>query len=192
MKEVKKRKRFQRTWHLNDSRSSDLPSIMAKEEKNQQRNGSKPWMIYLRLCSILRKGRLCLENFSWKVRLKHGRELSKKKRRQEGQSCTWGAILIEFRKKFIPAVIREKREEKFMNLKQRNLTVAEDEEKFTQLSKYAPEMVNTENKLKRHFQQGLTVKIQDALVTANVETYTTVVKMAQRIENSKAKEKIWQ
>ena len=74
-----------------------------------------------------------------------------------------------------------------MNLKQRNLTVAEYEEKFTQLSKYAPEIVNTEKKRKRHFQQGLTVEIQDALVTANVETYTAVVKIAQRIEDSKAK-----
>ena len=74
-----------------------------------------------------------------------------------------------------------------MNLKQRNLTVAEYEEKFTQLSKYAPEIVNTEKKRKRHFQQGLTLEIQDALVTANVETYAAVVEIAQRIEDSKAK-----
>ena len=63
--------------------------------------------------------------------------------------------------------------------------MAEYEEKFTQLSKYAQKIVNTETKRKRDFQQGLTVEIQDVLVTANVETYAAVVKMAQKKEDSK-------
>ena len=93
----------------------------------------------------------------------------------------------EFRKKYILAVFREKREYEFMYLKQRTLTVTEYEEKFTRLSKYAPEMVNTKAKIRRRFQQGLTIEIQDALVTARVETYAELVEMAQRIEDSKAK-----
>ena len=35
--------------------------------------------------------------------------------------------------------------------------------------------------------QGLNVEIQDALVTARVDTYAEIVKMAQRIENNKVK-----
>ena len=58
---------------------------------------------------------------------------------------------------------------------------------FTKLSKYAPEMVNTDTKRKRHFLQGLNVKIQDALVTARVDTYSEMVEIAQRIKNCKAK-----
>ena len=65
--------------------------------------------------------------------------------------------------------------------------MTEYEEKFTRLSKYAPEMVNTEVKRMRRFQQGLIVEIQDALVIARVETYAEKVEMAQRIEDSKAK-----
>ena len=48
-------------------------------------------------------------------------------------------------------------------------------------------MVNTEVKRMRHFQQGLTKEIQDASVTARVEKYAELVKMAQRIEDSKTK-----
>ena len=57
----------------------------------------------------------------------------------------------EFKKKYIPAVFWEKREEEFVYLKQRTMSVMEYEEKFTRLSKYAPEMVNTEAKRRRRF-----------------------------------------
>ena len=98
-----------------------------------------------------------------------------------------GAFLVEFRKNFIPAVVQEQREEEFMNLKQRSLTVAQYEMQFTKLSKYTPEMVNTDTKRKKRFPQGLDVDIQDALVTANIGTYVKMVEMAQRIENSKTR-----
>ena len=106
---------------------------------------------------------------------------------QEGVQHTWDKFLKEFRKKYIPAVLQEKREKEFMYLKKRTLSVTEYEEKFTRLSKYAPEMVNTETKRRRHFQRGLTVEIQDALVTAKMETYAKLVEIAQRIEDSKVK-----
>ena len=35
----------------------------------------------------------------------------------EGTPCTWATFLMEFRKKFIPEVIKKKREEEFMSLK---------------------------------------------------------------------------
>ena len=100
---------------------------------------------------------------------------------------TWAIFLMEFRKKFIPEVTKEKREEEFMSLKQKSLTVAQYELQFTRLSKYAPEMVNTEVKHRRKFLQGLNVEIQDALVTVRVGTYAELVEMEQRLESSQAK-----
>ena len=44
---------------------------------------------------------------------------------------------------------------KFLELKQNKLSVAEYEAKFTKLSRFVPEFVNTEEKLERRFQQGL-------------------------------------
>ena len=94
----------------------------------------------------------------------------------------------EFRKKkYISTVLQEKKDEEFMYLKQRTMSEIEYEEKFIRLSKYVPEMVNTVAKRRRCFQQGLTMEIQNALVTARVETYAEMVEMAQRIEDSKAK-----
>ena len=57
---------------------------------------------------------------------------------QEGRLHNWDEFLGEFRKKYIPAVLREKREEDFVYLKQRTMSVMEYEEKFTRLSKYTP------------------------------------------------------
>ena len=93
-------------------------------------------------------------------------------------------FLMKFRKKFIPEVTKEKRDEEFMSLKQKSLTVTQYELQFTRLSKYAPEMVNTEVKRRRRFLQGLNVEIQDALVTARVETYAELVEIAQRLKSS--------
>ena len=76
-----------------------------------------------------------------------------------------------------------------MYLKQRAMTVTQYELQFIWLSKYAPEMVNTESKRRRRFLQGLNVEIQDALVTAKIDTYVEVVEMTQRIEDNKAKVK---
>ena len=50
-------------------------------------------------------------------------------------------------------------------------------------------MVNTEEKRRKHFLQGLKVEIQDALVTAIVDTYAELVELVQRVEDSQAKEK---
>ena len=88
--------------------------------------------------------------------------ITEEKWNQKDRPHNWDEFLGEFRKKYISVVLREKREEEFVYLKQRTMSVMEYEEKFTRLSKYAPEMVNTEAKRRRRFQQGLTVEIQDA------------------------------
>ena len=57
----------------------------------------------------------------------------------------------EFKSKFIPLIACEKREEEFINLKQRVMTVVEYEMAFSKLSKYTPDMVNTEVKRRKRF-----------------------------------------
>ena len=105
----------------------------------------------------------------------------------EGRPRTWRAFLEEFRKKYVPVVVQEKREEEFIGLRQRTLTVAQYEVQFTRLSKYAPDMVNTEAKRRRRFLQGLNIGIQTALAAVKVDTYAEVVESAQRIESCQGK-----
>ena len=63
---------------------------------------------------------------------------------------------------------------------------------FTKLSKFAHELVVTEQRRVRRFVQGLNVEIQEGLVVAQVNTFTEALEKAQRIENVKAQVKTFQ
>ena len=57
---------------------------------------------------------------------------------------TWEFFVQEFRAKYITEMYRESKWKQFLNLKQRNLSVAGYEKEFSHLNKYAPELVLTE------------------------------------------------
>ena len=64
---------------------------------------------------------------------------------------------------------------KFFELKQENLTVAEYETKFTELARFVPEYVNTEEKKAKRFQQGLKPWIHSKVALFELNTYAAVV-----------------
>ncbi|XP_027150316.1 uncharacterized protein LOC113750555 [Coffea eugenioides] len=76
----------------------------------------------------------------------------------------------------------EKRKDDFINLRQGTLRVSECETQFTKLSKFAPELIATEQRRIRRFVQELNVEIQEALAAAQINTFTEVLEKAQRIE----------
>ena len=51
---------------------------------------------------------------------------------------TWEFFVQEFWEKYVTKMYRESKWKQFLNLKQRNLLVAEYEKEFSHLSKYAP------------------------------------------------------
>ena len=67
---------------------------------------------------------------------------------------------------------RETKWKQFLNLKQRNLSVAEYEKEFSHLSKYAPELVLIEAFRCRQFEDGLNESIKRYL--APVTTFQQV------------------
>ena len=87
--------------------------------------------------------------------------------------------------------MRERKDEEFIGLKQKNLTVDQYEILFTKLSKYAPDMVNTEEKRRKRFLQGLNIKIQTLLVSTKMDTYAELVEFAQRAEDCHVKLGSW-
>ena len=68
---------------------------------------------------------------------------------------TWEFFVQEFRAKYVTEMYRESKWKQFLNLKQRNLSVAEYEKEFSRLSKYALELVLTEAFRCRQFEDGL-------------------------------------
>ena len=83
---------------------------------------------------------------------------------------------------------------KFLELKQNNLSVPEYEAKFMELSLFVMELVNTEEKRARRFQQGLRQWIQNWIAVLEVTDYATVVQKETIVEigsEQSQKEKEW-
>ena len=68
---------------------------------------------------------------------------------------TWEFFVQKFRAKYVTEMYRESKWKQFLNLKQRNLSVAEYEKEFSYLSKYALKLVITEAIRCRQFEDGL-------------------------------------
>ena len=68
---------------------------------------------------------------------------------------TWEFFVKEFRAKYVIDMYRESKWKQFLNMTQRNLSVAEYEKEFNHLSKYAPKAVLTEEFRCRQFEDGL-------------------------------------
>ncbi|XP_074342572.1 uncharacterized protein LOC141680174 [Apium graveolens] len=67
----------------------------------------------------------------------------------------WDRFTLLFLDKYFPKFMETQMEMKFLELKQDRMTVAEYEAKFTELSRFVPEFVNTEEKKAQRFQLGL-------------------------------------
>ncbi|XP_027118548.2 uncharacterized protein [Coffea arabica] len=87
---------------------------------------------------------------------------------------------------------QEKREDEFIKLRQGTSSVAEYETQFTQLSKFAPELVVSEQKRIRRFIQGLNVEIQKDLAAAQIDTFKDALEKAQRVEQARSQVRTFQ
>ena len=74
---------------------------------------------------------------------------------KDSKSHAWEFFVQEFRAKYVTKMYKDSKWKKFLNLKQRSLSVAEYEKEFSHLSKYAPELVFTKAFRCRQFEDGL-------------------------------------
>ncbi|XP_071901054.1 uncharacterized protein [Coffea arabica] len=89
---------------------------------------------------------------------------------------TWANFTLEFNAKFLPPLIQEKREDDFIKCRQGAVSVTEYEIQFTKLSRFAPELVATEQRRVKRFVQGLNVEIQEGLAAARLDTFADAAK----------------
>ena len=71
------------------------------------------------------------------------------------EAITWEEFRDNFRRYHVPEGLMIVRKEEFLALKQGPLSVSEYRDKFLQLSRYAPEDVNTDAKRQYRFLRGL-------------------------------------
>ena len=101
----------------------------------------------------------------------------------------WEFFVQEFRAKYVSNMYRETKWKQFLNLKQRNLSMAEYEKEFSHLSKYAPESVLTETFRCRQFEDGLNESIKRYLAPVTVlqqVNFYQLVQAAMKVEKSEA------
>ncbi|XP_052177626.1 uncharacterized protein LOC127791686 [Diospyros lotus] len=98
---------------------------------------------------------------------------------------TWAEFREVFHGTYFPSWVREQKTYEFIELTQGNKSVAQYEEEFISLARFAPDLVSTEEKKATKFQRGLRVEIRYPLVGARITDYATLVERAYTIENER-------
>ena len=101
----------------------------------------------------------------------------------------WEFFVQEFKDKYVSDMYKETKWKQFLNLKQRNLSVAEYEKEFGHLSKYVPELVLTKAFRCRQFEDGLNESIKrymSLVIVLQQVNFYQLVQAAMKVEKSEA------
>ncbi|WOG95286.1 hypothetical protein DCAR_0414598 [Daucus carota subsp. sativus] len=106
-----------------------------------------------------------------------------KKALEGGNIITWESFKVLFLEKYFPRHMQNQMEIKFLELKQDNMSVADYEVRFTELARFVPDQVDTDEKRAKRFQQGLKDWIRSRVATFEMPSYVSIVQKAMIIEN---------
>ncbi|XP_074346447.1 uncharacterized protein LOC141685233 [Apium graveolens] len=105
------------------------------------------------------------------------------KKALEGEGVmNWDRFTDLFLEKNFPHYIKNQMEIKCFELKHGNLSVTDYEAKFTELARFIPEQVDTDEKRAKMFQQGLKPWIRSRVAVFELTNYTVVVQKAMIID----------
>jgi hypothetical protein len=90
----------------------------------------------------------------------------------------WAELREAFRAQHIPASIVKSKHREFMDLQQGNQSVYIYSKMFNHLAQYAPEQVDTDEKKKYCFMNGLSTKLQERLALNTDWTFLELVSNA--------------
>ena len=90
----------------------------------------------------------------------------------------WRQFKETFYKKYFPDSVRRQKVEEFVRLEQEDMTVAQYETKFTELSYITPQLITTEEKKALKFQDGLKPYLKNKISILNLSIYSEVVNRA--------------
>ena len=95
----------------------------------------------------------------------------------------------EFKKHYVGRIYLSNMRQEFHNLKQRQMSVIEYKKEFTQLSKYAPEILVSEEEKCRRFEDDLNDHIQAHVTVFFHEDFSKIVTCALNVERVKKEER---
>jgi hypothetical protein len=100
-------------------------------------------------------------------------------------TITWEEFTGSFRQYHVPAGLMTVKKEEFLALKQGSSSVSEYRDRFVQLSRYAPEDVNTDVKRQYHFLGGLVDPLQYQLMNHIFPTFQHLIDRAIMTERKR-------
>ena len=105
------------------------------------------------------------------------------------ESIIWKFFLDEFKKHYVGRIYLANLRREFHNLRQRQMIVIEYQREFTRLSKYAPEILVSEEEKCRRFEHGLNDHIRAHVTTFCYEDFSKIVTCALNVERVKKEER---
>jgi hypothetical protein len=96
---------------------------------------------------------------------------------------TWDAFKSKFRKAHVPTGLIKIMRDKFLNLKQGGMSVTEYLDKFTTWGRYAPNDIDTDEKKRERFMNGLQEDLQPYLVVVPYNDLDALVDAAIMVED---------
>ncbi|WVZ95868.1 hypothetical protein U9M48_041577 [Paspalum notatum var. saurae] len=102
---------------------------------------------------------------------------------------TWKEFEEAFRQHHVPKAVRDKKAEEFRNLTQGNMSMQEYIQKFTELSRYTPSEVNSDDKKCENFIRGLTPEIKTLTYTCDYNNFSMLLNRVIKLEEGKKEEK---
>ena len=105
------------------------------------------------------------------------------------ERVTWKFFLDEFKKHYVGHIYLSNMKREFHNLKQRQMSVIEYQREFTRLSKYAPEILVSEEEKCRRFEDDLNDHIRAHVTAFFHEDFSKIVTYALNEERVKKEER---
>jgi hypothetical protein len=100
-------------------------------------------------------------------------------------AITWQEFQVNFHAHHIPLGIMKLKKKEFLSLTQGNMTISEYHDRFTQLSRYAPKEVDTNEKHQECFLEGLIGPLNYQLQSHSFPNFQTLVNKAIGLENKR-------
>ena len=104
------------------------------------------------------------------------------------ERVTWRLFLDEFKKHYVGRIYLNNMRREFHNLKQKQLSVTKYVREFTRLSKYAPEMLVSEEEKCRKFEDGLSDHIRVHVTGFCHDDFSKITTCALNVERVKKEE----
>ena len=105
------------------------------------------------------------------------------------ERVTWKFFLDEFKKYYVVRIYLSNMRREFHNLKQRQMSMTEYQREFTWLSKYAPEILVSEEEKCRRFEDDHNDHIRAHVTGFCHEDFSKIVTCALNVERVKKEEK---